>query len=54
MSSGIKTMSADNELIRNTIISTASDEMRWDIDTLMAGKGVIIIDVLERYVTRSP
>ena len=49
--SGIKTMSADNELIRNIIISTASDEMRWDIDTLMAGKGVIIIDVLERYVT---
>jgi len=48
---GIKTMSADNELIRNTIISTASEEMRWDIDTLMAGKGVIIIDVLERYVT---
>lgn len=47
---GIKTLSADNELIRNTIISTASDEMRWDIDTLMAGKGVIIIDVLERYV----
>jgi len=46
----MRTMSADNELVRNTIISTASDEMRWDIDTLMAGKGVIIIDVLERYV----
>jgi hypothetical protein len=44
-------MSADNELIRNTIICEASDEMKWDIDTLMAGKGVIIIDVLERYVT---
>jgi CRISPR/Cas system-associated exonuclease Cas4 (RecB family) len=49
--SGIKTMSKNNELIRNTIISTASAEMRWDIDTLMAGKGVIIIDVLERYIT---
>ncbi len=46
----IKTMSADSELIRNTVISTASEEMRWDTDTLMAGKGVIIIDVLERYV----
>jgi hypothetical protein len=48
---GIKAMSADSELIRNTVISTASEEMRWNIDTLMAGKGVIIIDVLERYVT---
>jgi hypothetical protein len=47
----IKTMSADSELIRNTIISTASAEMRWDVATLMAGKGVIIIDVLERYIT---
>ena len=50
ISAGIKRMSEDNELIRNTVISSASDEMRWDIDTLMAGKGVIIIDVLERYV----
>jgi len=49
--STIKTMSADNELIRNTIIESATAEMRWDTDTLMAGKGVIIIDVLERYVT---
>lgn len=51
ISQGIKKMSADSELIRNTVISSASAEMRWDTDTLMAGKGVIIIDVLERYVT---
>jgi len=49
--SRIKTMYADKELIRNMIISTASSEMNWDEATLMAGKGVIIIDVLERYVS---
>jgi hypothetical protein len=48
---GIKTIYEDKELIRNTIISAASSEMNWDEATLMAGKGVIIIDVLERYVS---
>jgi CRISPR/Cas system-associated exonuclease Cas4 (RecB family) len=39
------------ELIRNTIIASAMKEMKWDRETLMEGKGVIIIDVLERYLT---
>jgi hypothetical protein len=40
----------DRGKIRDTIIASAMEEMRWDRDTLMAGKGVIILDVLERYV----
>ncbi|MRR20170.1 PD-(D/E)XK nuclease family protein [bacterium] len=44
-------ISSDRELIRNTIITSAMEEMKWDRETLMAGKGVIIIDVLERYLT---
>lgn len=43
-------MAKDRKLIRDTIISAATAEMKWDSETLMAGKGVIIIDVLERYV----
>ncbi|MFN2314864.1 MAG: PD-(D/E)XK nuclease family protein, partial [Bacteroidales bacterium] len=44
-------MASDRDLIRNTIIAAATAEMRWDSETLMAGKGVIIIDVLERYLS---
>jgi hypothetical protein len=40
----------DRKLIRDTVISSAMSEMKWSMDTLMSGKGVIIIDVLERYV----
>jgi hypothetical protein len=47
----LKAMAADRKLIRDTIIATAASEMKWSIDTLMAGKGVIIIEVLEKYVT---
>ncbi|MBE0678895.1 MAG: PD-(D/E)XK nuclease family protein [Bacteroidales bacterium] len=44
-------MASDRGLLRNTIIEAASAEMKWDSETLMAGKGVIIIDVLERYLS---
>jgi CRISPR/Cas system-associated exonuclease Cas4 (RecB family) len=43
-------MSGDRDLIRNAIVAAATEEMKWDRETLMAGKGVIIIEVLERYV----
>jgi CRISPR/Cas system-associated exonuclease Cas4 (RecB family) len=46
----IMKMSEDRGFIRDTIISAACAEMKWTSETLMAGKGVIIIDVLERYV----
>ena len=45
----IATLARSREQIRETIISAAMDEMRWDHETLMSGRGVIIIDVLERY-----
>ena len=45
----IAALAGSRENIRETIISAAMDEMRWDRETLMSGRGVIIIDVLERY-----
>jgi len=45
----IKMMSGSRDRIRETIIESAMAEMRWDRETLMSGRGVIIIDVLERY-----
>ena len=48
--SEIKAMASDNKLIRDTIIAAATSEMKWSVDTLMAGRGLIIIDVLEKYV----
>ncbi len=42
-------LAADRELIRETVIGAAQDEMHWDRETLFSGKGVIIVDVLERY-----
>jgi CRISPR/Cas system-associated exonuclease Cas4 (RecB family) len=50
-SAQIARLSSDRELVRQTVIAAAMKEMRWNRETLMAGKGVIIIDVLERYVT---
>jgi CRISPR/Cas system-associated exonuclease Cas4 (RecB family) len=47
----IAQLSSNRDLVRRTIISAAMNEMRWNHETLMAGKGVIIIYVLERYVT---
>ena len=52
---GAAVYAADAELKQATQtyaarVAAAMDEMRWDRDTLMAGKGVIIVDVLERYV----
>ena len=35
----IREMSADPAVIRNTIISAASAEMRWDSETLWPAKG---------------
>jgi len=46
----IRKLSHDREKIKDTIIAAAMAEMKWDKDTLMAGKGVIIMEVLERYV----
>jgi len=46
----INSMVSDNKLIRDTIIAAATSEMKWSVDTLMAGRGLIIIDVLEKYV----
>lgn len=45
----IALMARSRENIRETIIAAAMDEMRWDRETLLSGRGVIIIDVLERY-----
>jgi CRISPR/Cas system-associated exonuclease Cas4 (RecB family) len=42
-------LAADRETIRETVIGAALDEMHWDRETLFSGKGVIIVDVLERY-----
>ncbi len=47
--SDIALMARSRDNIRETIIAAAMAEMRWDRETLMAGRGVIIIDVLERY-----
>ncbi len=47
----LRKLSDDDDLIRNAIISAASSEMKWDEATIMAGKGLIIIDVLERYIS---
>lgn len=48
--SAIKNMAADSKLISDTIVSAATGEMKWSKETLMAGKGVIIVEVLQKYV----
>ncbi len=45
----IAVMAGKRDQIRETIITAAMEEMRWDRETLLSGRGVIIIDVLERY-----
>ncbi|MCU0378422.1 MAG: PD-(D/E)XK nuclease family protein [Bacteroidales bacterium] len=46
----IREMADQPGLIRETIISAASSEMKRSAEALTAGRSVIIIDVLERYV----
>ena len=45
----IAAMAGNRDQIRETIIAAAMEEMRWDRETLLSGRGVIIIDVLARY-----
>jgi RecB family exonuclease len=45
----IASMARNRDHIRETILAAAMEEMRWDRETLLSGRGVIIIDVLERY-----
>ena len=45
----IARLASDRDTVRETVIGAAMDEMRWDRETLFSGKGVIIVDVLERY-----
>jgi CRISPR/Cas system-associated exonuclease Cas4 (RecB family) len=45
----IARLATERETVRETVIGAAMDEMRWDRETLFSGKGVIIVDVLERY-----
>jgi CRISPR/Cas system-associated exonuclease Cas4 (RecB family) len=45
----IAAMAGNRHQVRETIIAAAMDEMRWDRETLLSGRGMIIIDVLERY-----
>jgi CRISPR/Cas system-associated exonuclease Cas4 (RecB family) len=47
--SALALLAGDRDHTRDMIIRAAMDEMRWDRETLMSGRGVIIIDVLERY-----
>jgi hypothetical protein len=50
VSSTLKALIEKNTMIRKTIIDMATREMKWTEENLMAGKGIIIIDVLNRYV----
>lgn len=43
-------MAGRREEIRNLLISAAMREMQWDRETLLSGKGMIIIEVMERYL----
>jgi len=46
----LKTVLADPERIRGTVIQKTCDEMRWSRENVLAGKSIIIIDVLVRYI----
>jgi len=46
----IDALAGNAAILRRVIIETASEEMKWSEENLLAGKGVIIIDVLERYI----
>lgn len=45
-----KAVAADSAKLRDIITDTAAREMKWRKEILLAGKSVIIIDVLERYI----
>jgi len=46
----LKSISSNHELIQKTIREAASDEMKWSEEAILEGQGVIILDVLERYI----
>ena len=46
----LRKISSDGDLIQKTVRKAASAEMKWSEETILEGKGVIILDVLERYV----
>jgi hypothetical protein len=46
----LRLIATDGDLIQKTVRKAASVEMKWSEETILEGKGVIILDVLERYV----
>ena len=46
----IASLASDRSRVRDTIIASALEEMKWTMETLMSGKGLIIVEVLERYI----
>jgi hypothetical protein len=46
----ISSLAADRPRVRDAIIDAALEEMKWTMDTLLAGRGLIIVEVLERYI----
>jgi hypothetical protein len=46
----LRQIASDSDLIQKTVRKAASVEMKWSEETILEGKGVIILDVLERYV----
>lgn len=46
----LRLIASDGDLIQNTVRKAASVEMKWSEETILEGKGVIILDVLERYI----
>jgi hypothetical protein len=49
-SSVLRSVSSDNARLRKVIIEKAASEMHWSLESLLAGKSLIIIDVLARYI----
>ncbi len=47
---GIKKLAEAPDKLKKVIIITAAREMKWSEENLLAGKSVIILDVIERYV----
>ncbi len=47
---GIGRKAREGAEIRRVITEAAMDEMGWNNETLFSGKGIIIVDVLERYL----
>jgi RecB family exonuclease len=46
----ISLLASDRDRVRDTIKDAAMEEMKWTMETLMAGRGLIILEVLERYI----